>query len=142
MNCPVTFLTAAVGFAADRILKIAASHKEGKSSFLKNKVTIRKTTNKGFAMNKFENKRGLVVTVSIVAFLAVVFLFGITLKDDSYRSKRPGGALLLAGALGNVYDRIRHGFVIDYISVAPLKRIFFNLADVLVALGSILYLVL
>ncbi|MCR5432588.1 MAG: signal peptidase II [Lachnospiraceae bacterium] len=139
MNCPVTFLTAAAGFAADRVLKHFASRTEGKRSYLKDKVTVKKTTNKGFAMNKCEGRRGLVVAVSVVAFLAVVFLFGITLKDDKYRSKRPGAALLLAGALGNCYDRIRHGVVIDYISVAPLKRIFFNLADVLIALGSLLY---
>lgn len=142
MNCPVTFITAAAGFAADRALKIAASRKTGKRTFLKDKVTIGKTTNKGFAMNKCEGRRGLVIAVSIVAFLAVVFLFGIALKDEKSRSKRPGAALLIAGALGNVYDRLRHGFVIDYISVAPLKRIFFNLADVMIAIGALLYLVL
>ena len=141
MNFPVTFLTAAAGFAADRALKAAASKSEGKRTFFKDKVTIKKTTNKGFAMSKCEGRRGLVVAASIAALLAVVFLFGITIKEE-YRNKRPGAALLLAGAVGNVYDRFRHGFVVDYISIAPLKRIFFNLADVLIALGALLYLLL
>ncbi|MBQ6090706.1 MAG: signal peptidase II [Lachnospiraceae bacterium] len=142
MNCPVTFLTAAAGFAADRALKIAASKSKGERSFLKNKITIKKTTNKGFAMNKCEGKRGLVVAVSIVAVLAVVFLLWLTVRDDENKSKRPAAAMLLAGAIGNTYDRIRHGFVIDYISVAPIKKIIFNLADVFIALGALLYLLL
>ena len=142
MNCPVTFITAAVGFAADRAIKIFASKKEGKRTLLKDKIIIKKTTNKGFALNKCEGKKGLVIAVSVVAFLAVVFLFGISLRDEESRGKRPGAALLLAGALGNVYDRIRHGFVVDYISIWPLKKIFFNLADVFIGLGALLYLLL
>ncbi len=140
MNCPVTFLTAAAGFAADRLIKTVASRKEGRRTFFKDKVTFRKTTNKGFALNKCEGKRGLVVAVSIAAFLAVVFLFGITLRDEEYRNKRPAAALLLGGSLGNLYERIRYGSVIDYISVAPFKKIFFNLADVLIAIGALLYM--
>ena len=142
MNCPITFLTAAAGFAADRLLKIKASKTSGRRSILKDKITLKKTTNKGFAMSKCEDRRGLVVVVSIAAFLAVLFLFGVALKDGDSKGKRPGAALLLAGALGNIYDRLRHGFVIDYISIWPLRRIFFNLADVLIAVGAALYLIL
>jgi signal peptidase II len=142
VNCPITFITAAAGFAADRFLKKAASGSDCKRTYLKDKVTIKKTTNKGFAMNKCEGRRGLVIAVSIVAFLAVVFLFGVARKDENSRGKRPGAALLLAVALGNLYDRIRHGFVVDYISIAPLKKIFFNLADVMIAAGALLYLLL
>jgi len=50
--------------------------------------------------------------------------------------------LVLSGAIGNLSDRIRHGFVVDFIQVDP--RLFeyptFNIADVAITLGVVLLL--
>ena len=48
------------------------------------------------------------------------------------------GFLILLGALSNLLDRFRYGFVIDYISW-PLN--FFNLADLMILAGAILFLI-
>jgi len=45
-------------------------------------------------------------------------------------------SLLLAGALSNTLDRLRFGFVIDYIAV-PFFTVF-NLADCMITLGAVL----
>jgi signal peptidase II len=47
-------------------------------------------------------------------------------------------AVIVGGAIGNVVDRIRHGFVIDFIVLQPLP-IFevFNVADACVSLGVV-----
>ncbi len=46
---------------------------------------------------------------------------------------------LLAGAMGNIFDRLYHGYVIDYISIGfwPV----FNLADALLSLSIFLIIV-
>jgi len=51
-------------------------------------------------------------------------------------------SLLLGGILGNLVDRILHGYVIDYISVIIGKSYFpvFNFADICIVLGVILML--
>jgi lipoprotein signal peptidase len=51
--------------------------------------------------------------------------------------------LILSGAIGNVSDRIRHGFVVDFIQVDP--RLFeyptFNVADIAISVGVGLLLI-
>jgi signal peptidase II len=51
--------------------------------------------------------------------------------------------LILSGAIGNLSDRIRHGFVVDFIQVDP--RLFeyptFNVADIAISIGVGLLLI-
>ncbi|MEK8032966.1 signal peptidase II [Ideonella sp. DXS29W] len=48
-------------------------------------------------------------------------------------------AMILGGALGNVIDRLLHGYVVDFIQVHYAGRAFpsFNLADSAITLGAI-----
>jgi signal peptidase II len=49
----------------------------------------------------------------------------------------------LSGALGNLSDRVRHGFVVDFIQVDP--KLFeyptFNVADIAITIGVALLLI-
>ena len=51
--------------------------------------------------------------------------------------------MLVAGAMGNVWDRIKRGYVVDYIHMDcnVLRKIVFNFADVCIAIGGIMLLV-
>ena len=48
-------------------------------------------------------------------------------------------SMILGGALGNVIDRVIHGYVVDFIQVHYAGRYFpsFNLADSAITLGAI-----
>ncbi|MGB0468089.1 MAG: signal peptidase II [Pontibacterium sp.] len=52
-------------------------------------------------------------------------------------------ALVLGGALGNLYDRIVQGYVIDFISLHYGEYYFpaFNLADAAITLGAVLLII-
>ncbi|EXJ10399.1 MULTISPECIES: signal peptidase II [Nitrincola] len=52
-------------------------------------------------------------------------------------------ALVLGGALGNLYDRIIHGYVVDFISLHYGGWYFpaFNLADTAITLGALLLII-
>ena len=46
--------------------------------------------------------------------------------------------MIIGGAIGNIYDRIAHGFVIDFIDVQFMEYPTFNVADCFVVVGAIL----
>jgi signal peptidase II len=79
----------------------------------------------------------------LLAFLAVaVSVFLVTtwrksLPDNPWM--QVGVGLVLGGASGNLIDRLRLGYVIDFIAVGPWPR--FNLADSAITVGlAILFL--
>jgi signal peptidase II len=51
--------------------------------------------------------------------------------------------LIVSGALGNLTDRVRHGFVVDFLQVDPdlFTYPIFNLADATIAIGVCLLLI-
>lgn len=53
-----------------------------------------------------------------------------------------GAGLLLGGGLSNLWERIRHGRVLDYLrfpkAPGPLKKYTYNLADLAIFLGAVL----
>ena len=53
-----------------------------------------------------------------------------------------GAGLLLGGGLSNLWERVRHGRVLDYLrfprAPGPLKKYTYNLADLAILLGAVL----
>jgi lipoprotein signal peptidase len=70
-----------------------------------------------------------------VALLGIGLLGYACVKSGTIRST-PGIPLLLAGAVGNLIDRVFYGYVIDWIHVI----VFLNLADLWLCLGGFQFL--
>jgi len=82
--------------------------------------------------------RWFFVVLAMAAALAVLFYFLRTPRNDD----RVLGAcaLLLAGILGNLTDRVRMGYVIDFIAVHAGSYHWptFNVADASISIGALL----
>jgi len=82
--------------------------------------------------------RWFFVVLAMAAAIAVLFYFFSTARNDD----RILGAcaLLLAGILGNLTDRVRLGFVIDFIQVHAGQYHWptFNVADASISAGALL----
>lgn len=108
------------------------------------KVQLRKCHNKGMAMNVGEKKpevvRVLTIISGILASIYAVFMWW----KETCPWKKLGASFLLAGAIGNTYDRIVRKYVVDYFGFKTkwekLKRLTFNLADMFLFVGSFLLL--
>ena len=76
------------------------------------------------------------LTAVSIAVLAFVLVMWWRRRHDSTRALHMGFALVVAGAVGNVFDRMTHGYVVDFIHVHywPI----FNVADVAIVAGAIL----
>lgn len=79
----------------------------------------------------------LAVGFMIVALVVVIWLWLKHRQGDRY--KMWGAGLMMLGAASNVFDRLRCGYVIDWAYFGPWFPVF-NLADVLVVVGLVLYL--
>jgi signal peptidase II len=66
----------------------------------------------------------------------IVWLRGVHARAQAWLAA--GLALILGGALGNVIDRLRHGYVIDFVHVHWQEHYFpaFNVADAAITVGA------
>lgn len=71
--------------------------------------------------------------------VAAVFIVWMLRSHGGQRLFAWALALILGGALGNVIDRLLHGYVVDFLQVHAFNRYFpsFNLADSAITLGAI-----
>ena len=92
--------------------------------------------NEGVAFGMFAHSRWLLVLLCVVILSVIGYIIYKT-KPQSMLEKVSYG-MIIGGALGNVYDRIAHGFVIDFIDVQFMEYPTFNVADCFVVVGAIL----
>jgi signal peptidase II len=103
--------------------------------------------NTGAAFSMFaENASPAMVRNILIAFsvIAVIILFGMLWRVGRYLTLTSVAlALILGGALGNLYDRVIYHYVIDFLEV----RIYhyhwpdFNVADSCIVIGACLLLI-
>ena len=103
--------------------------------------------NTGAAFSMFaENASPAMVRNVLIAFsvIAVIILFGMLWRVGRYLTLTSVAlALILGGALGNLYDRVIYHYVIDFLEV----RIYhyhwpdFNVADSCIVIGACLLMI-
>ena len=95
--------------------------------------------NQGAAFSILLNQRFFLIFIAIAVVAVIIYV------DRRYargtRSLKIALGMLLGGALGNLIDRLWHGYVIDYVYVEIIHYPVFNLADSSIVL-SVLYLIL
>jgi signal peptidase II len=79
----------------------------------------------------------------VVAFAALIAIGTYAVQLGAHeRLARVGLALILGGAIGNLLDRLMHGYVLDFVDVYYRDVHFwaFNVADSAITIGAILVL--
>ena len=84
-------------------------------------------------------QRYFLIAISLLAVLYIPWLINQYKKNILIVI---GLLLILGGAIGNLYDRISYGYVIDfiYLHIAELYWPAFNVADSAISLGVLLFL--
>ncbi|RPF48558.1 signal peptidase II [Hydrogenoanaerobacterium saccharovorans] len=92
--------------------------------------------NYGAAFSILQNKKWFLIGVtSLIAIGAIVLLLSKKLKSNLAIWSV---ALIIAGGVGNLIDRIGRGFVVDYVDFRLINFAVFNFADCCVVVGTIL----
>ena len=112
----------------------------GKIPVIEGVFNLRFVENTGAA---FSMLRGNTVFLIIVPALAAAFMFYLLLsKKITSKIGSWGITLILAGAVGNLIDRIfRGGAVVDLFDFELINFPVFNVADIAVTVGAILFFI-
>jgi len=98
--------------------------------------------NTGSAFGLFANQAFLLALVAIVGLVAVLLLYRYLSRSNILSISALG--LIFGGAMGNLIDRLRFGYVTDFVDVS-LWRDFhwpaFNVADSAITVGSIMLII-
>ena len=106
------------------------------------KVLIRKVHNYGFALNILSGEERIVKGGSLLAGILLLCYHVKLFFSKKGTWKFAGTSLMLAGALSNLYDRFRRGYVVDYIGFAAadpqIRKITFNIGDFCLMAGAVI----
>ena len=135
--------TALIAFALDRIIKILVKSLVSAKDIvvIKNFFNITLAYNFGGAWSIFNGHRWLLILVSIAALILLYFVY-----RNERITRRRGFVLgmLVGGIVGNLWDRISYGYVIDYLefNIFGYHYPIFNLADTLIVISVILLIII
>jgi signal peptidase II len=143
----VAYLLAACGiYLVDQVTKawaVRALYRTGESrTLIDGFLDLTYAENRGIAFGQLQEGgsfgRWFFVALAVAAVLAVLFFFFRTSRSDDL--VLGACALLLAGIAGNLTDRARFGYVIDFIYVhyRSFHWPVFNVADMSICAGAFL----
>jgi signal peptidase II len=138
----VFLLTGLLIIVADQLSKewIRDNLPEGQSLFQLGFFQIIHSHNTGAAFGLFQ---GYSFVLTIVAIVAITVILGYTLISHRYLPwldsmlVKVALGLMLGGTMGNLIDRLRFGYVTDFIDFGYWPA--FNVADSAVTVGAIIF---
>lgn len=138
-------LTVSLLALLDQAAKYAAvAHLKGGAgiSLIHGVFELQYVENRGAAFGAMQGQRGLFLLFVLIV-LAVVFwcLYKMPLQTY-YLPLHLIGVATAAGAVGNMIDRLFHGYVIDFLYVSLIDFPVFNIADIYVTVSMFLLFVL
>lgn len=102
-------------------------------------INLMYTENTGAAFSMMSGKKWFTVGFTSVAL--VLFAFYMIKNYRSSKALMTVTAVVTAGGIGNLIDRIRLGYVVDYIEVRLFRFAIFNFADICVTVGMLALIV-
>lgn len=110
---------------------------------IKNVLTFTYSENTGASFGIFSDKTIVLTIITSVIVIGLIIYYLVTIKK-SHPLFKMSLALLISGALGNLYDRITLGYVRDFIDYTFIEKIIgqpfaiCNFADLVLIVGTVL----
>lgn len=106
------------------------------TAFLPGFMQLTRVHNYGAAWSSFSGKTAMLIAVTVALMIAVAYL--LIRRIVRHPLGVAAAVLILGGGVGNIIDRIVHGYVVDMFDLLLFDYPVFNLADCFVVVGVIL----
>ncbi len=95
--------------------------------------------NTGAAFGMMKDRRWIFMAASTIAIVIIIVIIARYARENRFETICI--SMILGGGIGNMIDRVRLGYVIDFIDVRLINFAVFNVADSFVTVGAILLIV-
>lgn len=95
--------------------------------------------NRGAAFGIFQGKQVLFLIGGVIVCAVVMFLYAKIPSTKRFFALRLCSVLICAGAIGNMIDRIRLDYVVDFLYFSLIDFPIFNVADCYVVVACFLF---
>ena len=127
--------------AADQLVKLwSVSNLLGREpvEFIHGILNLRYVENTGAAFSILTGQRWLFIALTPVAVGVICYI--IFAKKITNKVGLISLGMVLGGALGNFVDRLLRGYVVDMFEFAFIKFPVFNIADIFITCGGLLFI--
>ena len=123
---------------------LAVIHLKDKPAFnlINGVLELNYLENKGAAFGMLQNQKTFFVFVALVILGAIVYVLYKMPDERKYGILHVLLSLIAAGAIGNMIDRIRLDYVVDFIYFVLINFPIFNVADIYVSLSTVVLVIL
>jgi signal peptidase II len=105
---------------------------------LQNVFHLTYVENRGAAFSILHGRVGFLILFTGLVLVGLFVLLYTSVKKGESKVLVAALTLVIGGAIGNMYDRIVLGYVVDYFDFRWINFAVFNVADVFVVCGSLL----
>jgi signal peptidase II len=143
VNNYYAFIIAIIAFLADQIAKILISENmllNGNLSIFNNVLSFTKLYNTGAAFGIFQDKIWFLSLFSVSVILMISIYLIKNRKIIDFAESIAWG-LILGGTVGNFFDRMTLGYVLDFIRLDFVNFPVFNIADMCINIGAFLLII-
>lgn len=135
------FILSVIIFIGELFIKNDRECNKEKHDYFGGNVRITTSHNYGAFLNAGDKKPIIVKTISVALSFVLTIVFISTFTKRGRKELRTALALLLGGAYSNTYDRVRRGYVVDYLQFPKLpknmKHVVYNISDFCILIGAL-----
>lgn len=145
ISCLAAFIGFAAALALDQLTKyLAVLHLKDQAPFviIDGVFELHYLENRGAAFGLMQNMQFIFVIGAVLVFAVVIVLYRRIPLNNRFLPLRICAVLLCAGAAGNMIDRLRLNYVIDFFYFKLIDFPIFNVADCYVVAACIVFVLL
>lgn len=118
---------------------LAISHLKGKSAYslIDGVLELQYLENHGMAFGMLQNQKVFILFVGIIFMLVLLFFLFKMPITSKFRVIHVLVVFIISGGLGNMLDRLRLDYVVDFIYFVLIDYPIFNVADIYVVCATI-----
>ena len=134
-----------IGLILDQFSKYLAAtdlKQSGPNVLINGVFQLRYLENRGAAFGMLQNQKIFFVFIAVIFLSVIIFVLLRTPDDRKYRKLHILLTMIAAGAIGNMIDRLRFDYVVDFIYFSLINFPVFNVADIYVTTAAFLLVIL